>query len=252
VNYELRYEGVKFMSFLNNIDKLKSIAPAEVQDLYAALNLVCEELLIIKNATDEKIKIEMSNNNFEKARELIDVSAELHKKHSEINDILEKSEEDNISYDVDNNLDDMERKALERPDYDAYSVDDSVAYDLFIQVTFKRPAAFSFKGIKYKSPTWSSMLKKLCELLYEENNELFKSFCSDISMNGKKRKKFTTDKKELRSPLHVSGTDIYIETNLSANDIRKEILLMLSKYKLSSDAVQIYICRDYSALHELE
>lgn len=48
----------------------------------------------------------------------------------------------------------------------------------------------------------------------------------------------------------IQGTDIYVTTNLSANNIRNIIQKMLRKYGIPLSEYKIYLKADYTALHE--
>ena len=78
---------------------------------------------------------------------------------------------------------------------------------------------------------------------------IFELFLNDKSMNGKKLKYFSKDENELRSPRRIGNTDIFVMTNMSANQIRTLISSMLRKYKINLSECKIYLRADYSSLH---
>ena len=228
---------------------LQTVAPSHLQDLLAAIGLVADELSYTKGEIDAAIQRAVIGNQYEEVRKLLAISEALHQNAEKI-----------ISFLNDNDIEEPESEEIEPSDstedsfpnrinYGEYAVDESVPHDLFSSVTHKKPAAFRYKGRKYNVRTWSGMLLKICELLYEENEELFVSFASDSSMQGKRTPRFSTTKTALRRPAQVKNAGIFIETNLSANKIRKSVLAMLEKYGIASDAVQIYFSKDLTALH---
>lgn len=80
----------------------------------------------------------------------------------------------------------------------------------------KRIIAFQFKGMKYPVKTWKEMLIKIAEILYTfHKGEFDKVF----SLVGTHRVYFSRNPKGMREPRRISGSDIFIETNLSANFI---------------------------------
>ena len=77
-------------------------------------------------------------------------------------------------------------------------------------------AAFKFKGERYEVKSWRAMLLKVCEIMLSSHRE---NFDKVLNLAGRKRPYFTKNPNELRSPERISGTDIFVETNLSANSI---------------------------------
>jgi hypothetical protein len=129
-------------------------------------------------------------------------------------------------------------------------MDDTVAYDIKdTPVTFKRPAAFSYKGKKYVVTKWKAMLSKLCELLYKENPQIIRGMVTEERQAGVRRVKMSENKSEIHSPVKIAGSNIWLETNRSASDIRRSILVLLERYGEPVDSVKVYFRRDYAALH---
>ena len=58
------------------------------------------------------------------------------------------------------------------------------------------------------------------------------------------------DDKDIKKPQKVKGTEIFVETNLSANNIRNIIINMLERYNIPKSQYQIYLSKDLSALHK--
>ena len=77
-------------------------------------------------------------------------------------------------------------------------------------------AAFKLKGERYEVKSWKAMLLKVCEIMLSSHRE---NFDKVLNLAGRKRPYFTKNPNELRSPERISGTDIFVETNLSANSI---------------------------------
>jgi hypothetical protein len=236
------------MEYNEIVKMLKEVAPSHLQDLLAAIGLVADEIEYSKAAVDKNLQNAINRNEYGSVHKLLELSEALHNNKQTLESFLEEHSAEEMEVGEDDLISDNEH--AERVDYDSYRVDESVEYDLFSLVTFKRPAAFSFKGKEYNVSTWSRMLISLCELLYEEDNAVFKGFVEDRSMQGKRKPRFTTQKETLRKPVQIKNSNVYIETNLSANDIRKTALAMLDKYGISSDAVKIYLCKDLTTLHE--
>lgn len=139
-----------------------------------------------------------------------------------------------------------------RINYEKYRIDETIPYALTTDFRYTKPAAFSLDGVRYPARMWKQMLVKSCELLNEKSNKIFNEFLEDKFMQGKTRKYFSKDEKELWNPEKIRGTDVFIETNLSANNISNMILKMLDKYRIPYAAFQVYLSKDLSPLHKDE
>jgi len=92
--------------------------------------------------------------------------------------------------------------------------------------------AFVFNNKRYEARSWKLLLLSVCN----EINKLHKKdFEKVLSLKGRKRPYFTKNANELRVPEKIRGTDIFVETNLSANSIVSlcEDVLSLFGYKNS-------------------
>jgi negative regulator of replication initiation len=94
--------------------------------------------------------------------------------------------------------------------------------------TGKMINAFVFNGKRYTVKSWKQLLLTVCNTIAN----LHKDFDKVLSLKGKKRPYFTKNANELRAPKKISGTDIFVETNLPANHIvsLSEIVLSLFRY----------------------
>lgn len=90
--------------------------------------------------------------------------------------------------------------------------------------------AFIFNNKKYEAKSWKQLLLTICD---EVNNLHKKDFEKVFSLKGRKKPYFTKNANELRVPEKIKGTDIFVETNLSANSIVSlcEDVLSLFGYK---------------------
>ena len=79
-------------------------------------------------------------------------------------------------------------------------------------------SSFHFKGLQYQVRFWKELLTKLCEIL---NNKHPTEFDKVLSLRGRKRPYFSHNKDELWEPRRIGSTNIFVETNLSANSIVK-------------------------------
>lgn len=153
-----------------------------------------------------------------------------------------------LNVDVDENMDEADSERT-IPNYENYRVDSNIPYTLYNDFTYKRPSGFELLGNRYEANDWKSVLLNICELLISKDYVIFELFLNDKSMNGKKLKYFSKDENELRSPRRIGNTDIFVMTNMSANQIRTLISSMLRKYKINLSECKIYLRADYSSLH---
>lgn len=82
--------------------------------------------------------------------------------------------------------------------------------------TGKGITGFVFNNKKYEATSWKELLLTICEKLYILHK---KDFSKILTLKGRKRPYFTLNVNELRVPEKIKGTDIFVETNLSANSI---------------------------------
>ena len=136
-----------------------------------------------------------------------------------------------------------------RINYENFRVDENIAYDLMTDFRYMKPAAFSLDGVRYPARLWKLVLLKTCELLWEKNHSIFENFVNDKFMQGKTRVYFSEGKDIMVKPELIKGTQIYVETNLSANSIRDMIVKMLDKYRIPHASYQIYLSKDLNPLH---
>lgn len=102
--------------------------------------------------------------------------------------------------------------------------------------TGKSISVFRFRGLRYEVQSWKELLIKLCEILKNAHGS---EFDKTLGIVGRKRPYFTHNANELRQPGKISNTNIFVETNLSANNIVKICLQMLAAFGYSSNDLTI-------------
>lgn len=144
----------------------------------------------------------------------------------------------------------IEEENKDLPDYSEYIVDCDVVHNLQEDFTFKRPAGFQLEGQRIEVKTWQQMLSKTCELLFDKDPARFKRFEHDPAMKGRKQKLVSSNPADMRNPIKIEKSDLYVETNLSANSIRNLITRMLGRYGIKHSEYKIYLRADYTGRHE--
>jgi len=104
------------------------------------------------------------------------------------------------------------------------------------EYTGKSISSFYFRGQRYEVRTWKELLMKLCDIL---NTTHRSEFHKVLQLKGRKRQYFSRNKDELWEPRKIAGTNIFAETNLSANNIVKICLDLLALFGYSSSDLRI-------------
>jgi negative regulator of replication initiation len=102
----------------------------------------------------------------------------------------------------------------------------------------KSIVSFVFKGNKYEVKTWKDMLIQICNIMFSIHRDRFEKV---LKLRGRKRPYFSKNPNELRGPERINGTDIYVETNLSANNVVQlsKRILALFGYKEDDIAIEV-------------
>ena len=226
--------------------------PSHAKELWSAIDLLSGTLENIKCAIDGTIGKLASDRNFDKAKEYMEMSQQLASVMDELNKyIKEYALEEDIKSEVieEDDDDDDNQNTANKINYEKYRVDENVAYNIYTDFTYKKPAAFSINGKKYYVRKWQDLFIKTCEILVELNSEKFRAFTNDDTIQGRIRKYFSFDGRDIKKPKRIKGTNVFVETNLSANNIRNIIVNMLERYNIPKTQYQIYLSKDLSALH---
>lgn len=147
-------------------------------------------------------------------------------------------------------IENMDNEEKEIPNYNSLLVDQNMPYSLYDDFTYKRPAGFDLFGVRYIAKDWKDIFVKTCEALVSKDVSKFNSFVDDKTLQGRKVQYFCRDPKSIRAPKKVNGTDIYVMTNMSANQVRNVIESMLRKYGVRNNYYKLYLKADYTARHE--
>jgi len=92
--------------------------------------------------------------------------------------------------------------------------------------TGKTVTGFVLGCQRYRVHSWKEMLMKICEIMEERHHDVFAKV---LNLVGRKRPYFSLNPNALREPRKIRNTGIYVETNMSANQvvkISKEILAL--------------------------
>ncbi|MEK0336541.1 MAG: type I restriction endonuclease [Nitrosopumilus sp.] len=102
--------------------------------------------------------------------------------------------------------------------------------------THKKVSSFTFNNKTYEVRFWIDVLVRISEILFQTHRN---DFDQVLSLVGRKRPYYTKDESLLREPKIIEGTNIYVEVNLSANDIVKLCHDVIGVFGYSKSDLQI-------------
>lgn len=232
------------------ISFLKTEFPKDALDIQECIELLNQSLGGSIESIKGAFNTAFDKRDFEKLNKLQEMVKDIDKiqnKLEEYSNLLQLDDEIEEEIIQKENLED---ESKELPDYDSLRVDQNIPYTLYDDYTHKRPAGFEIFGIRKDSKDWKEMFVKTCEVLAEKDITKFNTFVSDKSMQGRKVSYFCKEQAGIRAPRRVKGTDIYLMTNMSANQVRNVIERMLRRYDININDYKIYLKADYTARHE--
>lgn len=246
---------------LSIIEFIQNETPENQELLDKAIGAIKDVLQSEQALVDENAMNLLRERDYDKMQKYIDMSKTIASVQSSMKDIFEeigvdkpKEQKIVLRKNADKEIleDDMEflEDDQKRINYEEYRVDETVAHDLMTDFRYTKPAAFSLDEIRYPARMWKQMLVKICEILYQKNNKIFEEFLEDKFMQGKTRKYFSRNEASLRNPEKIKGSNIFVETNLSANSTRDMVMKMLDEYRIPYAAFKIYLSKDLNPLHK--
>lgn len=252
--------SVKHSAYKQRIDKevnMEDIIDILKEDFSDKTSDLTEALLLLKeiiNSTMEEISKEVAESFKHGQFHLVDRYKLLGEKGLEygkiIDHIIALLEEEYGERVEEKNQNNYKIKQELIPDHEAYRINNREAYSLSDDFTHKRPYGFKFlRNDIYRVKTWSDMLVKTCEILYDINPKRFNNLENVPEMNGKRKKHFSKNRGDLRKPSRIRD-GIYVETNHSANTITGKITQLLEKYEFEVSEFKIYLRADYADLHK--
>lgn len=105
-----------------------------------------------------------------------------------------------------------------------------------VSYTGKKVSSFSFQGSRYEVRSWKGLLLGLCGLLRAARPTDFERI---LDMRGRRRPYFTRDASELRTAERFQNTNVFVETNLSADQIVKICFALLDLFGYSRNDLWI-------------
>jgi hypothetical protein len=104
--------------------------------------------------------------------------------------------------------------------------------------TGQKIRGFSLLGQLYEADKWSMMMQKVCQILITLHDSKFAEKAT--ALRGTKRPYITYDPGELREPTQITGTSLWLETNLSAQQTISVISKLLDSFAHDKSTFTIY------------
>jgi len=228
------------------IIKIKQDFPNDAADISDALEILSLALDGLRDNANRRMKAHADEKDYEKSTDFLQLSkavSSLQETLLEYTSILVDEKETDEVFEPD-----ISQEQREIPNYAAYTVDSTVPHTLYDSFTHKKATAFSINGIRYEAKDWKDVLLQTCDILSEIDAEKFYNFIDDPSMRGRKITYFGLQHFD-RKNAKIKNIDVYVWTNLSANDIRNLIRKILKKYDIKIADYLIYLRADYTPLH---
>lgn len=148
----------------------------------------------------------------------------------ELNEIINEVETKDTKCDdpIDNNIEDIE-------------VDTSEGAYVSINSDFtgKSPICIKIDGYSIEVSSWKDLHIEVCNYLINKDSNKFKNISKGIK--GRKRPYFTNEEELLRVPYYLDKVDLYIEINLSANNIMNIVKRLLKGFGINENDVDIKV-----------
>lgn len=231
------------------IDFCKQKFPERTIDLCEAIDLIVDILTNIKSDLGKSMSDLIDNDDYDSVDEYKNHAKRVAQIIQSLNSISNNITIDNLEDEV------QEDEACELNNNDinyndkSFNVDSNIPHTLYEDFTYTKPAGIEIENTYLEANEWRDVFNKCCQYLLKKDPEIFSSFLTDITMQGRKRKYFSYDSSELREGVRIKNTKIYIEYNVSATFVRNIIIKMLEKYEIPKRNCHIFIRRDLTSLH---
>lgn len=231
------------------IDFCKQNFPERTIDLCEAIDLIVDTLTNIKSDLGKSMSTLIDNDDYD--------SVDEYKNHAKtVAKIIQSL--NGISNDI--TIDDLEdetqtTKTIESNNSEinyndkSFNADTNIPHTLYEDFTYTKPAGIEIENTYLEANEWRDVFNKCCQYLLKRDQDIFTSFLTDVTMQGRKCKYFSYDSSELREGVCIKGSKIYIEYNVSATFVRNIIIKMLEKYEIPKRSCHIFIRRDLTSLH---
>lgn len=109
--------------------------------------------------------------------------------------------------------------------------------DWSTRATGKKPKRIVISGEEIDADSWKSIYISFCKYLCSKDVNKFKN----TKLKGKKRPYFSSSDKDLRVAYFLEEAHLYMEVNLSAQSILRNIKALMKEFKMDESTVEIII-----------
>lgn len=223
--------------------------PERLIEICEAIDLLSDSLTNLKSDIGKAMPDLNENNDWNSLDEYKNYSKEISNIISKITEISNQiTMEDSFELDTDSEHIELSDKTINYNDK-IFNVDSKVPHTLYEDFTYTRPAAIKIEDKYLEANKWQDILNQCCQYLYKKDCGTFVQFLNDDTMTGRTCKYFSYNQNELREGRIISGTNIYVESNVSAMFVRNIIIKMLEKYEIPKRKCHIFIRRDFTSIH---
>lgn len=237
------------MNITSLIDFCKQNFPERTIDLCEAIDLMVDTLTNLKSDLGKSMPMLIDNDDYDSideyknhAKSVAQIIQSLNNISNDIT-IDDTYEDEQISEVKDSNCVDINYNDK------AFNADSNIPHTLYEDFTYTKPAGIEIENTYLEANEWRDVFNKCCQYLLNKDPDIFSSFLTDTTMQGRKCKYFSYDSSELREGVRIKGSKIYIEYNVSATFVRNIIIKMLEKYEIPKRSCHIFIRRDLTSLH---
>lgn len=231
------------------IEELKIYFPEDILDIKDCVDLLSESIDSAYSDIQKSSDTAFTNHDFKKINLLLEAAEKVSKIQNYINLLSDKLEiDESKDKRTDNSSDDHEIRQL--PDYSKYVVDKNIPHNLYEDFTNKCPSSFSLCSERTTAEHWKDLFLLTCETLAKNDNYKFVKSALDKTMQGRKINYFSESERHMRRPEKLKSANIYVETNLSANQIRNILAKLIRLCGYSITDYNIFLRADYTSLHQ--
>ena len=238
------------MNIASLIDFCKQNFPERTIDLCEAIDLMVDTLTNLKSDLGKSMPILIDNDDYDSIDEYKNHAKSVAQIIQNLNNIS-----NNITIDDADENDEQIQEIKDSNGADInyndkiFNADSNIPHTLYEDFTYTKPAGIEIENTYLEANEWRDVFNKCCQYLLNKDQDIFASFLTDTTMQGRKCKYFSYDSSELREGVRIKGSKIYIEYNVSATFVRNIIIKMLEKYEIPKRNCHIFIRRDLTSLH---
>lgn len=220
----------------NTMEILNELCPNEVIKLKNKANLMNDIVKEMMDNVVENTNCMQEDKKYDEMIQFVNVQQDLNKV-IECNNTFAKS--NNIFVEMEQVI-----------SHNNYEVNVNEPHNLNECFRFKRPFAFQLKNHYQKAHTWKELLVKTCTHLYYLHPDKFTLLTEGNSMQWGNTFNFSKVKKNIREPIIIGDSGIYIETAKDSTGTRQLIIKMLNAFDIDIEEYKVFLRADYSPKRE--